>query len=109
MRKTKNIYNWLRTLSAILAICLMSNFATAQSVVYEPAPANEVSVWEWSGIQDFISWLTFQTTKMLPDRQKVTPQNTNHLEKSTKGYEETQRRSKPMSIVVKDMSVREPG
>lgn len=110
MRKTKNIYNWLKTLSAILAMCfLVSNFAAAQSTIYEPAPANEMSVWEWSGIQDFVNWLIFQRTDAPRHRQKTVPQNKVNLGTPTAEDNNHKKIRIKTAIVIKDMSVREPG
>jgi len=59
MRKTKSIYSWFRTLSAVLAVCfLMTKTTTAQSHTNQSVPI-EVSEQESSDIQDFMDWWTF--------------------------------------------------
>lgn len=109
MRKTRNMYNWFRNLSAVLAACfLMSNTAIAQSINYEPEPTNEVSAWEWSGIQDFIDWLTFQITDSPRYRQKAVTQSKVNFETTAKNVSLKKIRI-PTRIIVTDISVRESG
>jgi len=106
MRKTRNMYNWFRNLSAVLAVCfLISNTTAAQSISpNDPIPTKEFSAWEWSGIQNFVDWWIYRATSTFQYRQKPLPKNI----VKTRDSDNNRIRVKT-GIIIKDMSVREPG
>lgn len=103
MRKTKSIYSWFRTLSAVLAVCfLMTKTTTAQSHTNQSVPI-EVSEQESSDIQDFMDWWTF-IFRYYKIKITTTDMSVEGGD-STKNYKKI--RSK-LGITTTDMSVREP-